>query len=165
MAKYVIEWSERKTTKTGKPVLSTSLKGEDGAVIENVSIWGDFQDFANLMTGQTVMGDIVRNDKGYESLYPPKNAATGNSGGFKKNIEKVMEAKQEGIKLSQENKEHGIKVASTIAMATNIVLALMKDDKTVIWTDQLVKDEIKKWRAFLWNEWEKENKDFPPFNS
>lgn len=164
MKEYQIEWSEKKTTSTGKSYIKANLSGE-GVSQENVSIWSDFPDFANLMTGHKVTGELKQNDKGYWTLYPPRTGTTGQSGGFKGNMAKVMEQKQEGIKLSQENKEHGIKVASTISMATQIVLAMMKDDKTVIWTDQLVKDEIRKWRTWLWAEWDKEDKDFPPFNS
>lgn len=157
---YKIDWLEKATTSTGKAYAKVTLEGHAD---KKISIWSDFPNFANLMPGQEIVGELKQNDKGYWNIYPPRAENSPKGGAYKQQMmEKVMDRKEAGIERSQENKEHGIKVSSTMNGAVQIAIAMIKDDKTVIWTDGSVKDEIKKWREFLWLEWDKEDKDYPP---
>lgn len=159
---YKIDWLEKATTSTGKAYAKITLEGHAD---KKISIWSDFPNFANLMPGQEIVGELKQNDKGYWNVYPPRAENSPKTGGNRMGMMKeVMAEKSQPIRQSQANKELGIKVASTMNSAVQIALAMIKDDKTVIWTDGLVKDEIRKWREFLWLEWDKEEKDFPPFN-
>ena len=153
--KYIIDWCERGQTKTGKQNIKATLKDEQGVMTENVTLWGDYPDFANLMPGKEVNGDInVKQNGQYtnKTLYPvttyKKFEAKPN------NIAKAQETKKENIKEAQDNKEQGIKISSTIRMAVDIAIA-ESDTRP---------ENIKEKRAWLWNEWEKSDKDFPPFN-
>lgn len=72
MAKYSIDWLEQKTTGTGKSVKNATLKTENGTIIDKVSFWGDFPDWASLAPGKQVECEIRTNDKGYRSAVAPK---------------------------------------------------------------------------------------------
>ena len=74
-------------------------------------------------------------------------------------MQKLVEQKQEGIKQSQENRDHGIKVSSTMRGAIDITLAELGEGKTTAEYEK----RIAYWRQFLWLEWDKSDSDFPPF--
>jgi len=144
---FEIIWSEKKKTTTGKDVISATLKDESGAEFEKVSIWGDFPNWDSIMTGHKVTGVIYTNDKGYKTLYPPKqeNASTGQIGGNKSGFGAgMMKAKQEGIQKSQENKELGIRTSSTIRMAVDLAIA----------ENTPTEARIKYWRSWLVGNWD-----------
>ena len=154
--KYQIDWSEKKTTTTGKAVMSATLKDETGATYDKVSIWSDFPDYANLMTGHSVEGEIITNDKGYKSLKPVFAPKQGGNGAYKQKVmDDAMEKKAGYITQAQGNKEMGIKVASTMRMAVD--LAIADDSPTPL------AEKILFWRKWTWEHWDAEEKDFNPF--
>lgn len=125
--KYQIDWSEQKTTSTGKKMLKATLKEMEvpNLIHEDVAIWDSFPGFDGLMTGHIVEGDIVSKQNGQyvnKSLYAPKVAATGQNRASGA-ISKAQDKKSEMIKTAQENKELGIMTSSTIRMAVDIALA------------------------------------------
>jgi hypothetical protein len=164
MANYTIHSIEVKTTTTGKTVASVELKDEMGKVYDKkVSIWGDFPDFQSITFGQQVEGDIVVNDKGYATLYPPKVKSQPKP--FSRQpgaITKAMETKHEHIQEAQHNKELGIKVSSTMRDAVLIATTIVNNSH-IENTPGDMKDLILHWREWLWKQWDKEEKDYPPF--
>lgn len=166
--KYKIDWMEHKTTSTGKKMIKASLN--DGTkVITEVAIWEGFPNFAELMPGVEVEGDLVEKQNGQyvnRSLYAPKVAPTGQIGGNKgayktKLMTEMVEKKQEGIKKAQDNKEFSIRVASVNNSAVQCAIAEFgKMDKGAD-----MKFLIEKWRKYLWLSWENHEKYDLPFVS
>lgn len=100
---YKISWCEKKTTTTGKAYIKATLEGVEG----QVSIWSDFPNFANIMPGSSIVGDLKKNDKGYLTLYPPKanngGASRGQYGGFKnQQVKELMQDKARNIEAAQD---------------------------------------------------------------
>lgn len=152
--KYKIIWSEKKTTSTGKEKIDATL--DDGTrQLDHVTIWSDFPNFAGLMTGHEVEGDVVTKQNGAytnNTLYPlkPVNASPRASGGFAGGMGKqMMKEKQEGIKESQDRKEHSIKESSSIRDSVQLALAEFNADSTVN-----LEERIQHWRKWLLDNWE-----------
>lgn len=156
---YKITKLDRVTTSTGKAKINATLIGEDSVEVAGVGIWADFPNFANLIVGDSVSGDLVTKGQ-WITLYPPKNPATGQIGG--KNggfIAKAQEKKAEQIEKAQENKSESIKIASTFSSAVNCAIAEYNKDATNLDT---LEELIRKWRKILWFEYDSHNQ-FPPF--
>ena len=156
---YKIVKLDRVTTSTGKQKINALLIAEDGTETENVGIWSDFPNFANLQKNDGVMGDIVPKGE-WKTLYPPKVASTGNIGASRGGmIAKAQEKKAEFIEKAQDNKNESIKIASTFGKAVECAIAEYNKDPHNL--DSL-EDLIRKWRKVLWFEFDNHN-DFPPF--
>lgn len=148
---YTITALEQKTLTTGKIVKNVTLKDDTGAITERVSIWSDFPLFATLTVGSSVFGIIYTNSKGYNTLYPPK-AQNSSTGGFKRsggNMTALMETKNENIRESQENKEHGIRISSTMNKAVELAIACYRVGDEEVGLEH----NILKWREWLWTHW------------
>ena len=160
--KYTIVWSEKKTTSTGKEKIDATLK-EGENTIEKVTIWGDFPNFAGIMTGHDIEGDVVpaKDPKWGPTLYPPKTSNVGHPVRSSGAITKAMEKKEESIGRFQDNREMSIKIASTLSMANNTALAFLQGES--IKDVGVFKEQVKRWREFYWMEWEKTDNDYPPF--
>lgn len=161
--KYTIEWSENKTTSTGKEKMDATLKDESGVIHQSVTIWGDFPNFKDLKTGHSVLGDLVpaKDPKWGPTLYPTK-AETSNVGHPVRSqgaISKAMDKKAEYIATAQENKEIGIMTSSTIRMAVDIALA---ESHGLPFDVGVFKGRVKQWRQWLIAEWS--DLEAPPFN-
>ncbi len=160
MSIYTIEWLESKQTSTGKNKYDVTLKDDKGVVTDKVTIWEGFPDFANLRPGHTIDADIVVKQNGQytnKTAYQTKTYSQWKPKAG--SIAKAQEVKGEQIHQAQENKELGIKVSSTIRMAVDLAIAEHGEGKT----DVTYQNSIKNYRAWLWTEWDKENKDNPPF--
>jgi hypothetical protein len=168
--KYILEWTENKVTSTGKRMMKVTLKDETGALTEDVAIWDGFPNFVTLKPGEIVEGDLVIKQNGqYEnkSLYAPKVAPAGNFGGSMGRsgaIGKAQEIKAQNIEKAQDNKNLGIKVSSTMRDAVLITTTIINSNSTIPVSTGDIKDMIKEWRRWLWSEFDKEEKDFPPFD-
>lgn len=154
--KYKIIWSEKKTTSTGKEKIDATL--DDGQrTIDKVTIWGDFPNFAGLMTGHEIEGDIVTKQNGAytnHTLYPVKVATTpkfGASGGMK-----MMEKKAENIKEAQERKSESIAYFNSV----NSAIALVGKRLGEI-SEAQMKLELKLWRDWFLSEYETWNQKEP----
>ena len=106
---YKVLSAEPTTTSTGKSMKKLTLESANGT--QKVNIFSDYPNYANVLEGTTLDGEIRKNDKGYDNLYSndikPRGGA---SWGFKTaQIEKVMEVKRQDISKFQDNKEQGIK--------------------------------------------------------
>lgn len=163
--KYQIIKLERKTTANGKNKIDADLQDFDGFVEDKVTIWDDFPNFATLKMGNEVTGQVVAKVNGQytnKSLYAERTEGWG--GGKKQpsvNMNKIMEKKQEGIAVAQDNKELGIKVSSSMNKAIDLAIAEMKSE----YDSQIpydLKAGINKWRQWIWDNWD-EIKSQPPF--
>lgn len=148
--KYKVDSIEVGASKTGKTVANVQLVDAEGKLYsKKVSIWGDFPGFQSITFGATVDGDIVVNDKGYATLYPPK--PQHKFGSFApRGASTMMKEKQEGIKESQGRKEDSIKTSSSMRDAVQIALAelgTLKDHTEY-------ESRIQYWRKFLLDNWE-----------
>lgn len=149
--KYTLQWAEKKVTSTGKEKIDATLT--DGTnTIDGVTIWSDFPNFATLMAGHTVEGDIVTKQSGQytnKTLYPIKavNSSPRATGGFTGGS-KLMKEKQEGIKESQERKEEGIKVSASMRDAVTLATA-----EYVNFPQADLELLVKKWRKFILDNW------------
>lgn len=158
--KYHLSNIERKETSTGKALIRANIKDTQGATTENVTIWSSFPNFANLKDGDVVEGDLeikVNGNYTNKTLNPsptgkPVYGAPRASGS---GIKAAQERKQEMVEKAQDNKELGIKVASTINKAVELAIAEYSSPENKYSLDELVI----KWRAFLWNQWEKTSSD------
>lgn len=95
------------------------------------------------------------------SLYPPdeKKRSTGQNQAFKqKVIEETMARKEQSIAKSQDNKEWGIKVSSTMNKAIDLAIAEIRDIKTLNTLEQ----DILKWRKWIWDNWDVNVEDIDP---
>ena len=120
-----------------------------------------FPNFDDIKQGNSIEGDIWQNDSGKWYLFAPRVAKTGNSGAYKqKMIEDTMQRKEGSITKFQDNKELSIKMASTMRMAVDLAIAEYKNE-TVLDT---LEQGIEKWRAYCWEHWDVEDKDFQAFN-
>lgn len=165
---YKIEWMEKKITSTGKEKIDATLS--DGThTIEGVTIWADFPNFATLMAGHPIEGNVSEKQNGQylnRTLYPlaPKPVATTTSG-FKGGGQpaKLMEKKAQQIEHAQDNKSLGIKISSTIRMAVDLTVAQMNKDEILQVDEAMIKGMIKNWRRWLWDEFESPIIEQPPF--
>lgn len=148
---YTIEWCEVK--KTGKTngrewkITEMTLVDQQGVKTTNVST------FDPVMNGQIIDGEITQGKYGLE--FKAKKEETPKSAYKAQVIEKTMERKETSIKNFQDNKEWSIKVSSTMRMAVDLAIA----------ENQPEAERIKAWREWLWNHWDVETDQYPPFIS
>lgn len=140
--KYQIQYKEDKMW-NGKPFVEATLISDDGEEVR-VSAWN------NEFAGNVFEGELEKNDKGYWRI--KKQASR------KPNFDNVMKKKEESIGKFQDNKELSIKLASTLRMAVDLTIAMTPEQR-----ETTMEETIKKWRAWLWSEWDKEDKDFNAF--
>ena len=153
---YTINWLERKRTSTGKNKLDAVLVDPNGIQNEGVTIWEGFPNFAALMPGSQVEGDITVKQNGQytnKTLNAPRGSTSQFAGGYapKPNaIKAAMEMKSEGIQRAQDNKELGIITSATARDATMVAVAFI--DKGTI-TPKNFEKEWHKLRRFFINAW------------
>lgn len=162
--KFTIDWCETLISSKGNPYKKCSVTDESGRKLENVAVFSFFNGYAAVMPGATVEGALeskLFNGKESFSIVNMNGPANQSPGGAFKafgGVAKAQQVKAENIEKAQENKELGIKISSTIRMAVDLAIA---EHNPV--GDDLVA-AIKMWRQWLWLEWDKEDKDYPPFN-
>jgi len=151
--KYKTNWVERRTGKSGKEYLVMNLLDEDGKETQNVSTFN-----LEYTAGQEIEGEIVQNGNFLNwkaKLEAP--AFIKNSGYKTQMIEKSMERKENSIGKFQDNKEWSIKVASTMNKAVDLAIAEKLTDPVDL------KENILRWREWLWKNWDVGDDQYPPF--
>lgn len=125
-----------------------------------------FPRFDDIKEGSVVNGDFWRSPGGKSYLFAPKPEKTYNSvaSGARKSamMDQVMEKKAAHIATAMDQKELGIKISSTLRMATDASIAEYESGRGFTYGDTLI-ENIKGWRGFFWLEWEKNDSDFQPF--
>lgn len=154
---YKIKEATPTITSTNKPMKKLVLETENNEVVR-VNIFSDFPHYAELREGSTIDGEIRKNDKGYDNLYSNEIKPKGNPNFKTQQMEKVMDKKSELISKAQDNKELGIKIASTLRMAVDVATSLTSDQ----WQGTTMQEEIKYWREWFWLEWSN-TEDMKPF--
>lgn len=165
MANFNIKWSEKKNDDWIVAQLHENIVSEGtitGKDYKDVSInrkskKGDiFPNFDEIMTGQDVEGELWISDAGKNYLFAPRKKLE-KPNFMKKNIEAVMDKKNESISKFQGQKEESIALMSAQRDAVLIVTTITLGEET----DEEVKQRIIKWRNwFLSNDF---RKDIPPF--
>lgn len=154
--KLKVEWCENKN----QDWKVATLKAPDDYVTENVSInrqnkKGEvFPNFDGIIPGADIEGELWKSDSGKWYLFAPKPQNSHSGGGNRMGMMKeVIKEKQEGIRASQENKELGIKISSTMNKAIDLAIAEGKPEA----------ERILHWRKWMWENWEVKDTDFNPF--
>lgn len=151
---YKINFSERKTTSTGKQKIDAELVDMAGEVHKGVTIWADFPGWNNLMTGGTVEGDVVSKQNGKytnKTLYPARSQTSYTPrGGTQRagSIKDAVEAKNVNIKENMETKNESIKMAGAQRDAVLIVTTFYKN-RTL--TDAETEERIERWYNYFMN--------------
>jgi hypothetical protein len=126
------------------------LTDEEDNLYERVSAWsGEF-------SGDIFEGELEKNDKGFWRIKKPKTglpAQAGNPNFKTQQIKEAMDTKRQDVARSMDRKDISIKISSTMRDAVQLAIA----------EGQPNEETIEKWRAWLWTNWDKEDKDFPPF--
>lgn len=150
--------STDKTAKTGRPYKALEVESEGQTY--KVNVFSNAPDFANIKQGSIIAGKLSRDGEYWNIVFENQSAPRG-SGGFKTSqIKEAMAEKREDISKFQDNKEYGIKLASTIRMAVDVATSLTPDQ----WHGTTMEEEIRWWREWLWNEWSNlDEKNFSPF--
>lgn len=174
MKKFKLNWLEKKTSAKGLSYIKASIVPEGEQEITDVAIFSSFPDFANLMPGQEVMGELEIKQNGQYTnkslVYPPttpSGANRGSGGAYKtKLMNEMVEKKQEGIRQSQENKELGIKISSVNNKAVDCAISefnyISREGEIKEGTLKLLTE---KWRKYLWLTWDTFEKFDLPFVS
>lgn len=166
MSRFTIKWCENVTTTTGKKKMNAQLLDQNGTTTDNVSIWADFPNFDKILNGGEIEGDLVpaKDPKYGPTLYPPK-PENSQPVAFKRQpgaIKQMMETKDQNITKHTENKEHAIKVSSTMRDAVLIATTIISNSH-IETSNGDMKDLILHWRKWLWENFDKEDRDFSPF--
>lgn len=158
--KYTINWLERKTTSTGKDKADCTLKnGEE--IIDKVTIWADFPNFASLMAGQEINGILDIRTNGQYTNKTLKPELTQGWGGGKKqpsiNISKLMDKKAENIAEAQGRKNDSIAYFNSLNSAIAFVGANNKD--FTMMSQEEAYNAVLKVRDLFLGEWHKYEAD------
>lgn len=160
----ILQITKRYIEKINKDVYEAKVQDANNKIYEKVTLWvSDWPQ--ELPVGEEIMAEIKYTEKnGFKNttLYPERTQGFSPPGGYPKrsnNIAQAMEKKDASIGKFQDNKEHSIKVSSTLRMAVDCALA----QRELGTANEELEIMIKDWRAFFWKEWDKENKDFEPF--
>lgn len=148
-----------KTAKTGRPYKALEVFVDNET--RKVNIFSNAPDFANIHQGSTILGTMVKDGNFWNISFEgvtPRNSAPG---AFKTaQVKEVMNIKRQDIARSQENKDWSIRVSSTMRDAVQLAVAEYTINKQNL--DRL--DEcILKWRKWLLENWEVNEKDYNPF--
>lgn len=154
---YKLETLERKTVGVDKkPIIRATIKDNQGAVTENVTLWSTFPNFADLKVGDVVEGDlkIVPNGQYVNKTLNPLSPAAKPAGGAFRGQSMaskvaVEEKRQENIEKNMKWKAEGQAYGNSVTNAVNLVIAMggLSD-----MSDEQVKQRIVKLRDFLIDE-------------
>ena len=145
-------------TTSGKPYKKIQAEGK------KFNVWSDDPMYALFEAGADLDIQIISDPKNPKYFkYQRSGDETGvvikSSGGPMDYQDKT----RRNVEDAQSSKELGIKTSSTIRDAVLIVVERMKREPFP--TEQDVKDDIKRWRTWLWNNWNYEdfnNENKPP---
>lgn len=145
MAKYTINWAERKTTKVGDK-FDAALKDEQGVETTGVTLWA--KDWPDAQPGREVEGDLVVKQNGQytnKTLYKAKTWSAGRAAA-KPDFTKIVEQKNENITRQMDRKEDSIKIAGAQRDATLMVTTFFHDG---FHTDEELKTKWLSWKSYF----------------
>lgn len=157
---YSIKWCEVKKTGTTNgrdwTITEMNLEDSEGKTTEKVST------FEPVMSGGTIEGTIVKNDKGYlnfKKLEAPDFIKQQRKPDISKSVEKAQERTAEGVKIAQERTSWSVKTSATMRDAVMIATARGISG----WDKDEIEKAILKWREWLWTNFDVESDQYPPF--
>lgn len=163
MAKHILDWVEKKNNDW---VMASLQSGEKEVSINRTSKKGEvFPNFDNLAPGLEIEGELWQSQAGKWYLFPPKLNPMGPRPQWAKKestINKAMETKAQNIQTAQENREQGVKIASTMNKAIEIAIA-ENGQSPIVATD--FQERVKYWRKWIYENWSKTDTDYAPFPS
>lgn len=169
--KFSILWMENLTSAKGTNYIKATIKDESGREVKDVAIFSFFNQYAQVMPGATVEGVLetkVYNGKESYSLVNIQSTSWsrdkergGANRGVKSGAVEAAKITSESVKSSQDRNELGYQAGGSFRDATLLTTMELQGENA---PDDMIKAVWKKWRAWLWNEYWKEDKDFPPFN-
>lgn len=164
--RYKLIWTENKNA-DWKIVTAEGLDGTKvtDASINRVSKKGEvFPNFDEIKPGMEIEAEPWTAPSGKQYLFPPKvqgqpqTRAQGLARGSQA-IAKAQDTKAANIEKAQENRSESVKIASTMRMAVDLVIA-EKGNEVV--TLEYLQTGIKSWREWLWKTWD-ETDQLSPF--
>lgn len=151
---------ERKQTASGKDMARLNLQNPDGVIINDVTIWGDYPNFATLDVGHTTEGDVQEKQNGQyvnKTLYPARTNTLGAKRGGA-GMAATMEKKEKSIGAAMDRKEASIEKMATFRDATLLTVAWASHIQAEDFSTATMKD---KWVEFrLWLEGQLETAPF-----
>lgn len=111
MKKFKVNWFAEKTSSKGTKYAKVTLESVEGGIIEDVAIFSSFPDFANIMVGSEVEGNLIEKDYNGSKSYSLE--AEKSIGGKKPNFDRIIEKKQAGIAEAQSTKANNISEAQS----------------------------------------------------
>lgn len=157
---------KRIQSKKGGTFGIAEVKNESGAHFQDTTIFNSFPGYEGLLAGSKVEGNIEPNDYNgkkqwklteVKSVSAPAWATKGPSGAVA-----AAKTTAASVEKSQERKEEGIKVSSTMNKAIELAIAEIGagGSNAVV----ALEERIEYWRRWIWTHWDASDKDFPPFN-
>lgn len=127
-----------------------SIKGVDGTEADDVSLNRvakdglTFPNFSDLVEGSEVEATLWVSPSNKKYLFPPKPMFTGKIG-VSGAISKLQDKKAEQIEVSQDRKDHAIRLSMSMELAVKIAIA--ENNPTT--------ENIFAIRKILWENWDK----------
>jgi len=156
--KIKIDWLEKKHIDSlNKDVMEIDGTDEQNNKVK-FSVWGDFPGFNEIQNGGFIEGNLwEKPGTGKFTLYPPKPATTGqtggNKGGLKAGMQQMATEKREFIKEAQETKQEAIKESQAqrdaVLMVTTFYPELASDPLLSVEKEKLLKEKYLHWREFF----------------
>lgn len=134
------------TSAKGTKYKKFNIRGEDKVVTESVVAFSSFSKFAEVVAGAVIEGKLSSKEYQGRTSYTLEDEFQSKGGG---GVAVSMERKQKAIAQSQDRKEEGIMISSTIRDAVLIVTARMAKEDIKDW-----KKEILSVRHWLVENWE-----------
>lgn len=142
---------ERKQTASGKDMARLNLQNPDGVIINDVTIWGDYPNFATLDVGHTTEGDVQEKQNGQyvnKTLYPARTNTLGAKRGGA-GMAATMEKKEKSIGAAMDRKENSIEKMAVFRDSTLLTVAYINKLPMEDVSEAAIKEIWMKWRAWL----------------
>lgn len=126
---------------------------EDQGKVVKASIWPPFP--PNLAEGAEVVGSIVQNTKGFNTVkFSPMGPRPGWAGKKSEEIRQAQERKAHDIEKAQDRKEMSIAYFNSVNNAIQLTLGLYQLQRTAPIATE-VWNEITRFRDLFYSEWQK----------
>ncbi len=162
--KYKIDWYEKKGEDWVILALSDGENSYKDVSVNRKNKKGEiFPNFDQIANGGEVEGKLWTSGAGKLYLFAPEAPKMASGSSYRgKAMEVAMDKKNDSIARFQGDKEMSIKVASTFSQSVALAIAEFQANRQLSATGPSLEQLQKKWREYLWLEYDKSNTDFPP---
>lgn len=149
--KYIIEWSEVKTTATGKEYKKITAKDVDGLEVQ-ASVWSDAPFYVQIAPGATIEAEVRMSPDGkYKNLVMANQnptRGTGNGGAFKTaQIEKAMDKKADQIAKAQDRSAWMWSKTN----AATLIAATINSNSSGVVADRMLSERVIRLATLIYN--------------